>query len=228
VASFFAQRHANFFIASFGYAEGWKFADEVLKRYPAKPKILVINASPFFNGNLRESSDGTLSEPGRYVLEHPISSSIDAKVTAAMQPLYADLCRGCGREPAVVRSRETGQWDALSFDPDNRVGKYPLTPTAAPSENLLREWAVAAEGQARELLRNASARCVVFTDIPYDGPVGAYARRLAAQLNVAVVIPELAGLRTFDKTHLDSQSATAWSDTFLQQLDGLGAQCGAW
>jgi hypothetical protein len=220
VAPFFAQRHARFFLAGLGYIEGWKFIDEVLKRHPPHPKILVINLDPFFTR--------PPSEPARYVLEHPLSSFVDAKFKGAVQPIYAALCRECGRSASLVRSRDSGQWNLLAFDPNNSVGQYPVTPNATPTDDSVSAWAALAEPEARELLADASARCVVFTDTPHDGRVGSYATRLAAQFNAIVILPELPGLRTYDTNHLDSQSAIAWSNAFLEQLDQIGSRCGAW
>ncbi len=128
----------------------------------------------------------------------------------------------------MLRSRETGQWEADAFGPDNTVGKYPLETTPWPQEEWLEKWAEAAEPQVKQLLAVVRAHCIVLTDIPWNGPVGAYAKALSARFNVKVIVPELSGLRTHDRSHLDTRSSMEWSDAFLEQLDRLGPPCGAW
>jgi hypothetical protein len=227
VAAFFGDRGARFFIASFGYAEGWQFAAEVLKRHRPSPAVLVINVAPFFNASRDEP--GRLSEPARYAIDHPIASYVDALVIAAVQPLYARLCPSCGAEPIVVRSRKTGQWDWRAFDAANGVGVNAVFAAPSPSPEMLRRWVDTAEVQARQLLSHTPARCIVLTDIPYSGPVGAFATELGARLGASVLLPKVDGLRSFDKWHLDGRSSIAWSDAFLAELDALvTSRCGGW
>lgn len=228
MAPFFAARRSRFFIAAFGYGEGWEFTTALLKRHRPSPKILVINVSPFFLGNIEKSPVNMVSQAARYVMDNPIAAAVDAHIRGAVQPIYAAICPGCGKVLTVMRSRETGQWETESFNPVHTVGGHPLATTDWPKEEWLRKWSDAAEPQVKQLLAAAPARCVVLTDTPWNGPVGAYAKALSARFNVTVIIPELAGLRTHDTMHLDAQSATEWSDAFLEQLDRIGPQCGAW
>ncbi len=85
VATFFSERHASFFLAGLGYGEAVIFADEVLKRHPPRPKILVINEDGF--------SGGGLTEPARYVLEHPVSGFVDAKFKEIAQAIIPSFCQ---------------------------------------------------------------------------------------------------------------------------------------
>jgi hypothetical protein len=220
VEPFFKMRHARFFLAGFGYQEGWHFIDEVFKRHPPKPKILVINEDGF--------SAQHASEPAEQVTEHPISSFIESELKSVAQPIEATLCRACGRADIIVRSRETGQWYWPNFNNVNIAGAFPVTPSASPSEGNLEAWLAQAEPQARKLITDASATCIVLTDAPYNGPVGAFARALAGRLGARLILPELAGLRTQDGSHLDAQSAVNWSNAFLAELDAVGSRCGAW
>lgn len=220
VLPFFAARHSHFLLAGFGYAEGWQFIDEVFKRHPPSPKILVINEDGFFAR--------PASEAARQVFNHPILSFVDAQLKGMAQQIEAMLCRACGGNGVLVRSRLTGQWNSVSFNDVNLVGAYPVAPAPSPSQANMSAWLDVAVPQARVLIADASAKCVVLTDAPNNGPVGAFARALAARLGVMTILPDFAGLRTLDGGHLDAQSAITWSDAFLKELDRIAPQCGAW
>jgi hypothetical protein len=55
-----------------------------------------------------------------------------------------------------------------------------------------------------------------------------HVRKLAQYFDVHLIVPDVPGLRTWDKNHLTADSSIAWSNAFLQQLDALGPLCGAW
>ena len=97
-----------------------------------------------------------------------------------------------------------------------------------PNQSDLSAWLADAVPAVKTLLDDLSATCVVFTDAPYDGLVGVYARALAEQLNAVFIDPQVPGLRTYDTQHLNPESAIAWSNAFLAELDPVGKRCGAW
>jgi hypothetical protein len=115
-------------------------------------------------------------------------------------------------------------------------GSYPLAPATTLSEAVVSDWLAVAMPQAALLLDALAPNCVVLTDTPYDGAVGAFARSLAdglrtsraGQFGVYFLDPEMAGLRTLDHGHLDEASAIAWSTAFLAGLEPIGRQCGVW
>jgi len=233
VAAFFSERHASFFLAGFSYNEGARFVDEVFKRHPPRPKILVINEDGF--------SAGGLSEPARYIVEHPVSGFVDAKFKEIAQAVISSFCQPghhslilstrCGRGDAFVRSRETGSWDSPGFSDEKFIGPYPVGVMPPTEEVFLLAWLGVAEPQARELIAHASPRCVVFTDAPSDAAVGVFAKALSGRLNAVTILPDLPGLpglHTYDRNHLDKQSAISWSNAFLKELDRIGPGCGAW
>lgn len=222
IETFFSERGARFLVASFGYAEGWQFAADVLKRHQSRPTMLVINVAPFFNGPSRE-----FSEPARYVTSHPIGSYVEALFAEVAQPIYSYFCPKCGKSPSMIRSRLTGQWDWRTFDLANGVGVFPLKVIPDPPHEAIAAWADVAEAQARQLLSYTHARCVVFTDVPHDGAVGVFARELGRRLSVPVVLPEVPSTRSFDRQHLDGHSSVSWTNALLAQLEAIAtSQCG--
>ena len=221
VAPFFAERGASFFVMGFGHGEQSRFAELVLQRHPARPVLAVINVDPYF-------TDG-ITEPEAFPLQHPIAGWIDAVFKSLVQQPRAWLCRVglmCSGRPAMLRSQATGQWDvaAVAAEPDP---PYPLPAAVPVADDPLGQWLARARVIAPEFLKTVGARCIVFTAVPSDAGSG-YARRLAAELGVAFIAPDIGGLTTIDHIHLDARSGIAWSDAFLRALDPVGRACGAW
>jgi hypothetical protein len=228
VAPFFAARKARFFVMGFGHGEQSRFAELVLKRHPARPALAVINVDPFF-------TDG-ITEPAAFPVLHPIAARIDAVFKSTLQRPRAWLCRAgpgvliepllCRGRPAMLRSEMTGQWDVTIFagEPDPPIALAAATPVA---DGELDQWLARARVLAPEFLKTVGARCIVFTAVPSDAGI-IYAQRLAGELGVPFIAPQLAGLTTIDHVHLDARSGTAWSDALLGALDRIGRDCGAW
>jgi hypothetical protein len=225
VNQFFETHRATFFLAGFGYGERYQFPLEVIRRHPPHPKIAVINMDPFFKRGH--------SGPARFIIDHPVSAWLDARFKSIVQFPYAVACRDrkiasliCGSSYILIRSERTGQWDWAGFNTPI-PGPYPIA-SREISQARLRYWFTTAFNGASEFLSTLSAKCLVFTDVPYDGPVGTYVRRLAEPFNARLVLPQVEGLRTRDKRHLDVPSAIAWSNAFLSELEPIGRECGAW
>ncbi len=75
-------------------------------------------------------------------------------------------------------------------------------------------------------------RCVLLTMVPADPATGAAysinsgtAKAIASALGLSLVAPELAGLTTFDGSHLDRPSAERWSQAFFEQASPKIRDC---
>ncbi len=223
VRNYFAAKHARFMLMGFGYAEHWSFAHEVIKRLGARPKIAVINADPFFSPEL--------SEPARFILEHPLAAFLDAHFKYLIQRPHAALCelshRWCGSAGIFARSVDNGQWAGPNFDTEHSPGKFPVVPTEI-SDDQVRGWYAYGSHATDDMTAALSAKCLVLTNVPFDGPRRVFVDLLAERLGAYRILPEVAGLRTWDHYHLDLDSAVSWSNAFLTELDPIGRQCGAW
>jgi hypothetical protein len=67
--------------------------------------------------------------------------------------------------------------------------------------------------------------CTILTVVPAVGTPMGTAKAIAARLGLKFVAPQLQGLMTFDKVHLDPQSAQRWSAAFLEQAGAEIQQC---
>lgn len=224
VAPFFAERGMPFFVMGFGHGEQSRFPQLVLERHPAQPVLAVINVDPFF-------TDG-ITQPAAFPLQHPVAGRIDATFKSLMQRPRAWLCRRdptlglCAGEPALMRSRATGQWHVSAFR-QGAEPTLPLPPPATVDDDEIDRWFTRALEIAPAFLETLHARCVVLTAVPSAAGDRA-ARRLANHLGVPFIAPEIDGLATIDGVHLDARSGIAWSDAFLRALDPVGRECGAW
>lgn len=224
VAPFFDERNARFLVMGFGHGEQSRFPELVMQRHPTRPALAIINVDPFF-------TDG-ITEPAAFPVQHPIAGYIDAVFKSALQVPRAWMCSNwpspllCDGQPAMMRSEITGQWNVAEFKPDPDP-PHPTQPVVPVAGEALRQWLVRAKGIAPRFLKTLKARCVVFTAVPSDAG-NVYGRLLAAQLGVRFISPDVAGLTTIDRIHLDGRSAIAWSDAFLRELDQVGRECGAW
>ncbi len=223
VRDYFRAKGARFMLMGFGYAERWRFAYEVVKRLAPRPKIAVINADPFFSPDL--------SEPARFIFDHPIQAFLDAHFKYLVQRPYAALCswidQPCGRARIVTRAVDTGQWATPGFDTMHTAGKFPVVPQEI-ADDQVRRWYAYGGGAADQMAAALSAKCLVMTNVPFDGPRRVFVDMLGERLGAYRVVPEVAGLRTGDHHHLDLDSAVSWSNAFLAEFDPIGRQCGAW
>ena len=64
-------------------------------------------------------------------------------------------------------------------------------------------------------------RCALFTVVPSNHSVSAVTREVAKAVGVPVVMPTVDGLRTYDYSHLEEESAERWSAAFLELAEPL-------
>jgi hypothetical protein len=63
------------------------------------------------------------------------------------------------------------------------------------------------------------------TVVPYDSTKRAEAIAIAKALGLDLIAPEVQGLKTFDGSHLDRQSAERWSKAFFEAAGPRIRQC---
>jgi hypothetical protein len=68
-------------------------------------------------------------------------------------------------------------------------------------------------------------QCVILTIVPTKDTRRAEAQAIADALGVSFIAPHVAGLTTFDGSHLDVRSASLWSAAFLAAAGPLLERC---
>jgi hypothetical protein len=218
--AYFDKIDTRFFVMGFGYGEWSAFALAILKKWQASPKVIVINADPFFAE--------TLSEPAKEALEGKPAFLWRLTMKMLFQRIHQFLCAVpsvCPEtEPSIFRSTRDGQW--------NWIGPYiaekavPIDQTA--QKTITREEFETAKNMGERFLQEIglNRRCVVLTGTPNsDLDSTGIAKALAAELGTSSIFPPMDGLSTLEDSHLNLASAERWSRLFAQALTPILKDC---
>lgn len=205
--------------AAFSYNEAMPFASALIKRYKPHPRAVVINVDPFFWDRS--------SPPAREVLaENPISR-IAYRLKRDMMHLQRRVCGSspktfwpCNGEAPVVLRKFDGTWVVDYIDKPKHI---PFVET----EKKFMQLAISSQIKAERFLNllGTARQCVIFTSMPSPHSTRALAKDLATKLGVEFIAPNLTDLKTFDKTHLDVESANRWAKAFFSEADAKIHNC---
>jgi hypothetical protein len=134
------------------------------------------------------------------------------------QYLHRLICENipgfCGTSYIVFRSRNTGGFE-IQGDHDASGHWYRSAPVAYVSD-LDAEKKARYIAAGKEFLAGLTVDrpCIIATILPQTKTHIDMARAVASGLGLTFVAPKLAGLQTFDESHLDRASAERWSQAF--------------
>jgi hypothetical protein len=194
----------SYYLLGFAYDGNYKFEAPLLRRIRPTPRAYVINLDLFF-----EESD---PPPARIVMRDS-----GARTRYARKRRWQDghrlVCQRlpvvCGDEVAFFRSRTTGAWVVSG-------GQFQSAPVSY-DESVDRSVVEAYVTSGSRFLSDLAVGrgCHILTMVPsVNTPIGT-AKAIAQALGRKLVAPELAGLITFDGSHLDQDSAERWSTAFM-------------
>jgi hypothetical protein len=219
VRHFFRTRAIRFFVMGFGYGEPSAFAQAVLDRARATPKLIVINADPFFRNVMTQTAIDAVEGRAAFLF--------NLGLKMVFQRIHRTICRvvSCPEnEPSIFRSAKDGQWNWIGPYVDERalpIGQETdmrITQAQIESAKIIGEAFLRHVGLRRQ--------CVVLTGIPnslWNSPEVAEA--LAAGLHTTLVTTKVDGLATLDGTHMNLQSAELWSAAFVEALTPIIDEC---
>ncbi len=194
------------FLLGFGFQQTSEFPLALIKRYRLHPKVVIINADPFFIHEPRGPARGILDGSFMSWLEY--SAKRDG---LAMAPV---LCKfvsvACKRQvPTLYREYETGRWNLLP--PDQHK---PFTLNTDPvSEANVEATAKVAEEFLTAL--PTPRECIILTGIPSPEYNPEFATLLAKRLGVKSVNAVVDNMETSDGAHMQETTAIAWQRQFL-------------
>jgi hypothetical protein len=204
-ADWFSSVSESYYLLGFSHFENYTFEAPLLRKLRPRAKVYVINIDSFF--------ERAETGPGKSVMRDE-SARTRYEDKRQWQRLHKAICTTfgavCGQNEAIFRSRTTGAWhvtgdrftsEPVSYDDDidqNKLASY----TALGNEFLP---ALTADGV-----------CTIFTIVPTVKTDVGTAKAIAHALGSNLVVPRLAGLRTFDGVHLDPESAQRWSAAFFE------------
>lgn len=210
----FAGHSARYYLLGFSHFENQTFEGPLLKRLAPRARAYVINLDTYFENRETQPGGAVMRDPGaegRYAQKR------------LMQTAHRLLCQplpvACADEYTIFRQRADGAWIVAggSFRPE------PVGYDTSLDSARVAVYSVAGASFLSALPVDRS--CVIFTFVPTVKTGNPTARAIADSLGAAFVAPELAGLTTFDGSHLDRASAERWSAAFLADAGPLLQRC---
>lgn len=196
---------ARHFLLGFAYWENYTFERELVRRIGPRPAAYVINIDDFFE--TRET------DVARSVMQND-SLRGHYRVKRIWQWPHRLLCSPlpalCGGNEAFFRSLSTGEYQRFAADWE----RIPVAYEQSVDRRMLADYTARASQFLDSL--PVSRGCIVMTIVPSSHTRMGTARALAQALGVEFVAPELPDLTTFDRSHLNVDSAGRWSTAFFE------------
>jgi len=222
IREYFRARGIRYFVMGFGYGDVSAFEQPVMERSGASPRVIVINADPFF------VEPNILSEPAKEAIGGGPGYLWRLTLKMAFQRVHRTICRAvplCPEsEPSIFRSATDGQW--------NWIGPY-IEEREVPIDQEIKErlpqFEIERAKTIGEMFLNRiglDRRCVVLTGIPTNGLDSTeVAEVLATALRTRFLAPKVDGIATVDGGHLNWRSSELWSAAFVEALTPIMNEC---
>lgn len=215
----FARRGWSYYLLAMGYGSTSAYAEELLKRYAIRPRVLVVNADPFFTADAPSVVADVLAPDRSTLWSYRRKWVFQRLLRSTCQP----LARWCGDVVGGIHRRiDTGEWIwngvLVSGDLSVPFAERIVSPRQEAESARL----------ATSFVRGLGlpARCVIVTEVP---GLSADARRAAATIAAAAgaraILPVTDGLASLDGDHLNAASAERWVEAFLAAADATFADC---
>jgi len=221
VRDYFNAINVRFFVMGFGYGDGSTFSEAILKKWSPSPKVLVVNADPFFHEKLSPPAQDALEGRPAFLWRLALKSLFQ-RVHRAVCFVVSRVCPES--EPSIFRSARDGQW--------NWIGPYVAeksVPIDRSAQGTITEEELATATRLGEKFLDqigVDRQCVILTGTPNSSlDSTAIAMALAASLKTNSLFPPVDGLSTLDGVHLNLASAERWSGQFVQAMTSILQKC---
>lgn len=213
---------ARYYLLGFSHNETARFTEPLLAGLEPQARAYVINVDKFFLERESPPAASVMHEPGmlaRYAAKRNWQAP-HRRICGALPAL-------CGDEISFYRQRDTGEW---SYDGSNgivaRTVENDRVDYAGGDPKLMAE--VAANAREFEAFLDSLGvpdDCVILTYVPSTENNRRLANVIAAALDHDLIAPQGEGLGTIDGSHLDRESAQAFTTAFLAAAGPRLAQC---
>jgi len=235
VQKFFTALGVKHYVFGFGHGAQSGVAEAMITRHNLSPRVVVINADPFFTGAYNDTfvrvlEGGDERNESWQVLPAWMRPTVhgEHRRKRELQALQQQRCSATngsdlwcsGNVDTLYRIAENGHWQVDFYRENLRI------PVSIDKESHIIDLAAYAKvAQSFIGAIGVTKSCVVLTVSPRrDAPV-AYAKALANQLGVQWVAPQLNDLHTIDGSHLDPDSSERWSAAFVDEIDETVRSC---
>ncbi len=217
--AYFESRGLRYYVMGFGFREGDLFPMEILRRFDLRPRLVVVNADGFFGRDLSEWATEVMDDNRFEAIKLQWENETAHDVRRAAHrfvPHWFDLFErpglADGDEFIAYRSRRNGTWRVSPWpDGDHAVPMGVPGGAAAP-------WMIEAARRFKDEIEDRGGQ-LVLTFVPTSAPETREAGDVAKALDVPLAVPMVDGLTSHDESHLTEDSATIWSERFVQALD---------
>lgn len=233
IREYFRQRSIPYYVMGFSYGESAYFAIAMIEKYQLKPKVLVIDADPFFNTGYSNPANAIFDQSGSWLDRDLrwVSVRWDYLTRHYFNLLQPSLCAIFGKLictsefKAIYRSEYDGMWiwRDVYAPPDGES-----IPNEPKNAVIGVDIAIDLQYEARRFMSRISVppECVVITQVPNSvHEAKTYTYEMGKITGAQVVFPELSGLSTIDSSHLNWTSAQRWSEAFLKGADPIITRC---
>ncbi len=215
VMDYFTRTNISHYVFGFGVGSLAVVPEKMSEKFQLTPKVLVINADPFFLDDV--------SQTDQKMLATDFKATWEFTVKHWMQNLQSRICDSENREgwlnhlmcsgtkETVYRDPEHGYWKTDFYRSNQKI---PVTYTDNMMR-LLNDATTYAQGFIQRM--GVKKSCIIVTVTPRSNTPIMFAQKLAYQLDVVSILPMVKGLTTLDQSHLDHDSARRWSKAFLEK-----------
>lgn len=218
VRRFFFDYGLSFYALGFGHDEEDEFAEALIQRHDLRPKLAIVNVDGFFTGRRSEWAHRVMADGAWDAVKLQFEAEAAHAARRALHrvvPHWGDLYKR-NREFVIYRSRTDGTWFVgTEFGEGSRFQEPPEESDAGELQLALRE----ARRFKAEMERRGTK--LVFCYVSNARESRRLAEFLARELDVPLVAPRVAGLRTIDGSHLARESAERFTRAFFAELRGI-------
>jgi len=213
-ANWFSAASTRYYLLGFGGAENMVFAEGLLRRIQPKARVYVINVDGFFERSETQTAKTILHDP-----EARRRYEVKRLWQRVHEPLCRNLPRFCRHEPVWFRSRETGAY----IIPQREWEPIPVSYDHAINQAVVNSYTDAAILFLSQVPVKRS--CIILTMVPKVETKIGNGKAIATALRMNFVAPEISELGTFDRSHLNQQSAQRWSQAFFEAAGSKIRSC---
>lgn len=212
----FAMAHGwRIYRFGFGYYEDSAFIMRLIRRYRLRPRMIIVNADPFFTDEGSALSRPLLSGPDRqFLYMHQLIKRLAQDMQRATCGAHILTRLTCGNARTLYRSRIDGSLD-LRYMADPR--RFPVV--IDPTYDL--EMAPHVIEVARQFLvaTGLGPDCLLLTVVPSNFATPLLAQQVARSIGLPLVLAPADGLYTTDQSHLRPDSAERWTALFFENAE---------
>lgn len=213
---FFGARSLRYYVLAFAYGEGSEFPELLIRKYNLHPRWVIVSADPFFGPVLSKMGTKAVADSGfdafKYCFESDAAFEVERQLHRVV-PFLGPAQWVEGRPDVIAfRSARTGVTHTITTLPPE-----PL-PAFAGKDAWGSVWEPCRVSNAitfKNLIESRGGR-LILTRVPPDSAMSA--ERFSGTLNIPFIDVGLAGLSTFDGSHLDAPSADRFLEAFLRAL----------